>query len=166
MRFIRRLLLVLSLIILVLWGWSYGEVVDLPGYDTLHYPRVPRGGERFVHPRIERGTFNLRDCRVVPGAPLVGDYRSPGLGFRYQKVCDGRYAAGTFVERNYYVPGWFLLAVSLPYPVTWLARRVRRPSLRERRLRAGLCLQCGYDLRGNVSGTCPECGEKAVPCPP
>ena len=27
----------------------------------------------------------------------------------------------------------------------------------KRRLR-GLCLHCGYDLRGNVSGICPECG--------
>ena len=23
----------------------------------------------------------------------------------------------------------------------------------------GLCLKCGYDLTGNVSGVCPECGE-------
>ena len=22
----------------------------------------------------------------------------------------------------------------------------------------GLCLHCGYDLTGNVSGVCPECG--------
>jgi hypothetical protein len=24
----------------------------------------------------------------------------------------------------------------------------------------GLCVRCGYDLHGNVSGTCPECGRK------
>jgi hypothetical protein len=24
----------------------------------------------------------------------------------------------------------------------------------------GQCPQCGYDLTGNVSGVCPECGEK------
>ncbi|MDB5304822.1 MAG: hypothetical protein JWM97_2371 [Phycisphaerales bacterium] len=24
----------------------------------------------------------------------------------------------------------------------------------------GLCPACGYDLTGNVSGTCPECGGK------
>jgi hypothetical protein len=24
----------------------------------------------------------------------------------------------------------------------------------------GLCPACGYDLTGNVSGTCPECGRK------
>ncbi|MCO6436271.1 MAG: hypothetical protein J5J06_04200 [Phycisphaerae bacterium] len=26
------------------------------------------------------------------------------------------------------------------------------------RRRRGLCLNCAYDLQGNVSGTCPECG--------
>ena len=25
----------------------------------------------------------------------------------------------------------------------------------------GLCLGCGYDLTGNVSGVCPECGKEA-----
>ena len=31
--------------------------------------------------------------------------------------------------------------------------------------RAGICLQCGYDLRGNVSGRCPECGADAPIAP-
>ena len=25
---------------------------------------------------------------------------------------------------------------------------------------AGLCVRCGYDLTGNVSGVCPECGTR------
>jgi len=29
------------------------------------------------------------------------------------------------------------------------------------RRQRGQCLQCGYDLRGNVSGVCPECGGAA-----
>lgn len=29
-----------------------------------------------------------------------------------------------------------------------------------RRQRLGLCLHCGYDLRGNLSGRCPECGRR------
>jgi hypothetical protein len=28
-----------------------------------------------------------------------------------------------------------------------------------RRQLHGQCPQCGYDLTGNVSGVCPECGE-------
>jgi rubrerythrin len=31
---------------------------------------------------------------------------------------------------------------------------------RTERKEKGQCLACGYDLTGNVSGTCPECGEK------
>jgi hypothetical protein len=34
-----------------------------------------------------------------------------------------------------------------------------RPNeLRRERLAKGRCLACGYDLRGNVSGVCPESG--------
>ena len=38
---------------------------------------------------------------------------------------------------------------------------VRGPVRRWRRRRKGLCIPCGYDLTGNVSGVCPECGSKA-----
>jgi len=59
------------------------------------------------------------------------------------------------------VPYWLLLAVgALPLPVfgvTFVARRRRR--------RAGLCAQCGYDLRASP-GRCPECGAKAPSAQP
>jgi hypothetical protein len=32
-----------------------------------------------------------------------------------------------------------------------------------RRFVPGHCQKCGYNLTGNVSGVCPECGEKATP---
>jgi hypothetical protein len=36
---------------------------------------------------------------------------------------------------------------------------VIRPLLiRQQRQEDGLCRHCGYDLTGNVSGVCPECG--------
>jgi hypothetical protein len=37
----------------------------------------------------------------------------------------------------------------------------RPHELRRERRAKGLCVRCGYDLRGNVSGVCPECGEVA-----
>jgi hypothetical protein len=37
--------------------------------------------------------------------------------------------------------------------------RVDRPrEVRAERRAKGHCLHCGYDLTGNVSGACPECG--------
>jgi predicted RNA-binding Zn-ribbon protein involved in translation (DUF1610 family) len=40
------------------------------------------------------------------------------------------------------------------------AHRERKAATR--RFRADLCLSCGYSLRGNVSGKCPECGERIL----
>jgi hypothetical protein len=41
-----------------------------------------------------------------------------------------------------------------------VAKRVEAVRVRRRLARAkrGQCLECGYDLRGNESGKCPECG--------
>jgi hypothetical protein len=52
-----------------------------------------------------------------------------------------------------------LLIISLPMIPIWLPSAMRWEK-RERRRRQGLCTKCGYDLTGNVSGTCPECGGK------
>jgi len=43
-----------------------------------------------------------------------------------------------------------------------LAHLVDYPArMRARRLVLGLCVHCGYSLRGNISGICPECGKAA-----
>jgi hypothetical protein len=42
----------------------------------------------------------------------------------------------------------------------WVAVERPRGVLRRRR-RLGLCARCGYDLHGNVSRVCPECGAAA-----
>ena len=42
----------------------------------------------------------------------------------------------------------------------WFWYRLERPSeCAASRKAKGLCVGCGYDLTGNVSGVCPECGK-------
>ena len=54
------------------------------------------------------------------------------------------------------VPHW---AVALPL-LTWASLRFVGPAAqRQRRLKRGQCLTCGYDLRAST-GRCPECGAK------
>ena len=51
------------------------------------------------------------------------------------------------------VPIW-LIFVMLAIPSAFLWYRDRRPP------RPGHCQRCGYDLTGNVSGRCSECGRE------
>ena len=53
------------------------------------------------------------------------------------------------------IPYPYVLLLALP-PLWWLYRYHRRGA----RLDGGACDRCGYDLTGNVSGVCPECGEQ------
>lgn len=55
-------------------------------------------------------------------------------------------------------PVLFPPVVLLVYPVYMV---LRGPILRRRRAKRGLCLECGYDLRGSESGVCSECGAAA-----
>jgi len=48
----------------------------------------------------------------------------------------------------------------------WCALTVTSPRLeRWRRRKRGLCTKCGYNLTGNISGICPECGVAVMPVP-
>lgn len=51
-----------------------------------------------------------------------------------------------------WIPTVLVAAAWLALP---FASRRRRRRLRRKR---GLCVKCGYDLQGNESGVCPECG--------
>ena len=50
------------------------------------------------------------------------------------------------------VPIWFVLLISAA--LTYLLFRLDR-----KRIPPGHCQSCGYDLTGNVTGVCSECGE-------
>ena len=53
-------------------------------------------------------------------------------------------------------------ATCLAGMLAWRRLAAREP-LRKRRRRRGLCTECGYDLTGNASGKCPECGVPVSP---
>jgi hypothetical protein len=55
---------------------------------------------------------------------------------------------------NVVIPLWTLTLLTFAPPLAvWLKAAVHR-----RRERRGQCPTCEYDLAGNVSGVCPECG--------
>ena len=59
--------------------------------------------------------------------------------------------------RMFRTPIWTVPAFLIAYPIFAF---IRGPMRRWRRRRRGVCAGCGYNLTGNESGVCPECGNK------
>jgi hypothetical protein len=94
-------------------------------------------------------TVTAIDDMSEPGGPYPGLLGWLGFGATanpYRNVWKGSYSYVSF-------PVWAIALTSAALPMIWLRRRVRR----RHRHRRGLCLQCGYDLRG-AGERCPECG--------
>lgn len=55
------------------------------------------------------------------------------------------------------------VAWNSPFVICWIGLFFfHRWQARAKRIAQGYCQNCGYDLTGNVSGICPECG-RAIP---
>ncbi|NLE60662.1 MAG: hypothetical protein GX616_20140 [Planctomycetes bacterium] len=119
--------------------------------------------------KLAGGTLTLRRESLDSDGPFVDSRKAiEGFLFRWEQetlVDDHAVQAqdgGILIlsqawSRNeVFIRLWRLLPVTLIYPtVCLLSSRYRRYSRRKR----GCCANCGYDLTGNVSGVCPECGQ-------
>ena len=84
-----------------------------------------------------------RECSVIDTHQM----RDTGHGvFRTVHVVN------SYTRDSWTIPGVLPAAVFGIYPAIRGYRRFRR------RGKSGLCRNCNYDLTGNTSGTCPECG--------
>jgi hypothetical protein len=67
-----------------------------------------------------------------------------------------------YEDVRFYVPPWVFLALFMIVPLCSAIKLVRQVR-RARRIAAGKCPVCGYDLRA-TSGRCPECGHDSDVC--
>ncbi len=132
--------------------WSSGEFATAGSWDTLLTCAETR-------------TVMVHHSEFLDAyaAPYQKSYR--GLWWLYRRDVflgehSGLYIRSSILIVSFFIPILLALLFSL-YPAALFIRgslrRYRRRRLSLRGLR-GLCLRCGYDLEGNVSGVCPECG--------
>lgn len=86
-------------------------------------------------------------------ALFVWDGPTNSLEVLWTPATPGQFGPSTGVI----VRGWLILGGLALAPTLRFALLIRDRSCR-RRLRAGHCEVCLYDLTGNTSGVCPECG--------
>lgn len=98
------------------------------------------------------------DASVSTSLPRV----QTGFAFT-DEVVEVRYTNRTVYMhiRRIHTPIWAVALLFAAYPLIAL---IQSPARRRRyRSEHGLCIKCGYDLTGNVSGVCPECGTEIDP---
>jgi hypothetical protein len=77
-----------------------------------------------------------------------------GFGYWFQRSMDG-----TAIIQVIVIPYWFPVAALVALPLTWMFDHLRR----RRASGTRHCCACFYDLTGNTSGVCPECGTLVRP---
>ncbi len=146
---IRRSILVflvtMNFVTFVSWGLSYTYIA----YNSANYIwRLFNGTFRCQ----ERASKHPRTLFTWYGYETAREY-SRGYGIM-SVVIPGVYGQQ---YRHYILPLW-VPAVVFSGLAMFVYAPIRRRRIRRKR---GLCTKCGYDLRGNESNICSECGEPA-----
>jgi hypothetical protein len=183
---VAKLLLTASVLLCLLWIRSYSSASTVQrtsySFDTPTSARrvILEAASMSGHLVVERSETSIngfeetraaaRDEEAMGRWSVHGQYdflrrypdaaKSPANRLGFYHMTD---PGGPGTLNRYVIPTW-LVAVVL-FPVTaWMVLRERRSRVRENRARAGLCPQCGYDLRASA-GRCPECGTPGTAAP-
>lgn len=186
---VKGVLVVIALLGVFLWGWSYGNPGFVSGSrwwftaDRAEHREVAAGWTRG---RIVVGRWwwdwsggMLEEGRRQAGSPGPGwrwNYRAGAMWwmdppadrswgpFRRDSI-DFTRAGLVDGRRILSFPAWLLALVAGSWPVGSIALLIYRLRRLRRLARAGCCRKCGYDLRSTPDGSgallavCPECGE-------
>jgi hypothetical protein len=175
LKLLTALSLLLCVAVCVLWVrsyWVFSRVSHRAPYSGGPADRLPGGwdltdvvlhrGRFYVERASDRSRFATVRKPVAHWEWFEHPTREPSLDFEHGywdwtvagfALLHAGGTDGTGIEvTQVAIPAWAPAAASAVLPAAAGARRVRR------RPSAGRCRSCGYDLTGNVSGVCPECG--------
>ncbi len=108
---------------------------------------------------VGRGQFGYRSSmHLVPAGPVIRTTTLPSrvLPIGATGVLPPRPTQTRMQLQSLRMPAWLPALVLVVYPAAAIGLRVYR---RHTQKWKPCCRRCGYNLTGNVSGVCPECGK-------
>jgi hypothetical protein len=117
--------------------------------------------------RTERGiiTFTIAQTSSQPMPGSRFDHRRLEFAWRRYSSAHGMHEHDNVSIIDSY---WHAHEVTLPFWALFLLTATPTGILLAQAwrtacwLRSGRCIRCGYDLTGNTSGICPECGTRVI----
>ena len=133
---------------------SFFRTILWTNQDYYSYPDIQHWYYSVV---FRQGMLELNYTKRVPSSEPWINWR---VEIRYFKLGHQRTATLDEIgQRSYWL--WLpIFPLFVLFSIFPLYAFIRGPYRRYCRRKKGLCLKCGYNLTGNVSGVCPECGEK------
>ncbi len=147
--------------------WGEGRDIKEAGVQLT----AENGLITFIHyatattfPTEAEASSELQFIKVRPISLIISSFKGParslehsafGFGFTFSKSNrQGNQVQISYSALGVSAPNWSFLATICIWTVwLFLRRKSRRPKP------ANGCSACGYDLTGNISGVCPECGQ-------
>jgi hypothetical protein len=145
---------------------KYASPIDTPiGYEESEYAAI------IARNNVPVTRISQRLYLLFTSAPFenVTWVKNPHAGwpwasrYEYDTTFDPYRTVSTHEVRvieSVWLPYWLIVSATAILPVTGLWKLVAS----RLRMEWNLCATCSYDLTGNTSGTCPECGT-ALPTP-
>jgi hypothetical protein len=145
-----------------MWSRQSGDAVDMvwSNKSRIGFGRLTDAPFRFEEPW--HWTFVPAE---TPPPRQPGFFGAMGFGsidrlqVFFPKTIAPRLTPFQVRQRDWWMPYWFIEFVLVLLPLMWALRWYKE----RHRHKPGFCSTCGYNLTGNVSGICPECG---TPIPP
>lgn len=142
---------------LALGVYSYDRYGEWVGYERKQgTEKTPTVGDWGIWTSCGYGRWRIHHAVDLQATLSRATDVGPWAGFRYTVLVRNVGGGLTREIRILQIPLWLVTVLGLWYPVSLI---MRGPCLRYVRRRRGRCLNCGYNLTGNESGVCPECGK-------
>ena len=160
----KALVVVLTALAVATFMCGLASLFEPIGWGHWWKNEPPFGWIGFQFPYV--GMMHVRVATSVDGGKPQYDIEFAGFQLRRNlgRIPKPGYPVAVNVRRfEVAIPLYGPLVLFSAYPTIAF---IRGPLRRYRRRRKGLCLRCGYDLTGNVTGVCSECGQATAASAP
>ncbi len=117
------------------------------------------GGTNEIIVSIQSNALVTVRARDYKSELYSGDYTHRACGILIsakREGFSGVYHPSGIIYNLIMIDAWLIAIFTAIYPAIFFIRAYRRRRLRRQVMHP--CDRCGYDLQGNESGVCPECG--------